>query len=228
MKRFSDVIKIAAIVLGLTAPMTAAFADQDTLPPWQLPELTAEWWQWIFSMPVSVNPNLDATGDQCMLGQRGPIWFLAGSFLQTVTRTCKVPADTAFFFPVINNVQFDSPNLCGQDSESLSVKQLRKNIKGFVDDAHDVYVKVDDHYVKRDLIRRIASPVFWTPLPADNIFGGGTDCPAGIYSPSVSDGYWLALDPMKPGSHTIHFHGESQGSTVDVTYNLTVVPVKLK
>lgn len=49
------------------------------------PELTARWWQWVFSIPSSVHPlsqkNIDPTGaDYCMVGQQGNEWFLGGVF----------------------------------------------------------------------------------------------------------------------------------------------------
>jgi len=52
--------------------------------------------------------------------------------------------------------------------------------------------------------------------------------PAGIYSPAVDDGFYVQLNPLKVGSHTLHFHAENPGFVEDVTYNLTVVPVLLK
>ena len=52
---------------------------------------TAQWWQYALSIPTSVNPLLDPTGADCMVGQRDPIWFLAGIFPGgTATRTCAV------------------------------------------------------------------------------------------------------------------------------------------
>ena len=77
MKNTRDFFAIAAIAIGLTLPIKVVSAQG--LPPGQLPELTGEWWQWALSIPASVNPNLVQTGDDtCMIGQRGPIWFLAG------------------------------------------------------------------------------------------------------------------------------------------------------
>jgi hypothetical protein len=52
--------------------------------------------------------------------------------------------------------------------------------------------------------------------------------PAGVYSPSVDDGYYVLLKPLSVGNHTLHIHAESTGFTLDVTYDLTVVPVQLK
>jgi hypothetical protein len=45
MKLLSNAIKIVSVVVGLTAPMTSAFADQGSIPPGPFPELTAQWWQ---------------------------------------------------------------------------------------------------------------------------------------------------------------------------------------
>ncbi|HJY84931.1 MAG TPA: hypothetical protein VKK81_28095, partial [Candidatus Binatia bacterium] len=44
---------------------------------------------------------------------------------------------------------------------------------------------------------------------------------------SVSDGYWLLLEPLSPGSHMLHFEGALvsgpfAGFLQDVTYNLNV------
>ena len=70
---------------------------------------------------------------------------------------------------------------------------------------------------------------------SNNTFGDAANYPAGLTSPSVADGYWLMLNPLTPGSHTIHFTGGLTLSTakgdpfdfdfrLDITYNLTVVP----
>jgi hypothetical protein len=85
-------------------------------------------------------------------------------------------------------------------------------------------------------LRRVQSKVFAVALPKDNVFdapctGAGLgDVPAGIYSPAVDDGFYVLIDPLSVGNHTLHFHAEnlSQGFTQDVTYSLTVVQVLLK
>ena len=77
-------------------------------------------------------------------------------------------------------------------------------------------------------MRFVISDPFEIALPPDNVF----DCPADIYSPAVDAGDYASLPPLGPGSHMLHFHGESDselGDFVnDVTYNLIVVPVSLK
>jgi hypothetical protein len=85
-------------------------------------------------------------------------------------------------------------------------------------------------------LQRVQSEVFVVALPANNVFdapciGAGLgDVPAGVYSPAVDDGFYVLLDSLPIGPHTLHFHAKNlrQKFEVDVTYNLTVVPVLLK
>src|SRR3977135_307904 len=107
MTRIAHVFTIIGIILGLTVAAQMAAADkEDALPP--LPALTAQWWQWALSIPTDQNPTLDTNGQDCMIGQRGSVWFLAGIFGGgTVSRTCAVPEDTTLFFPLINAINFN-------------------------------------------------------------------------------------------------------------------------
>src|SRR4051812_3952959 len=99
---------IGAIVIGLSVMVGRASAQ---VPPDQMPSLTPAWQEWALSIPASVNPVTDLNGDDCMVGQRGPIWFLAGNppGASPVARTCSVPADKTLFFPVVNAISFSLP-----------------------------------------------------------------------------------------------------------------------
>lgn len=211
--------------LGLALGGGTAFAD---IGPFS--GLSAEWWQVMTSIPTTVNPLLDSTGADCMVGQRGPVWFLAGTFLGgPAMRTCTIPEGEWLFFPVIKNYQNNSPGICGQTG-SFDVAQLRANVAPFIDAATNLSVHVDGRAV--DNLVRVKSIPFATTLPADNIFiapcGGPGTSPPGVYSPSIDDGYYSLLAPLSVGQHTLHIHGESSGFVLDVIYNLTIVPVSLK
>ena len=105
-----SVAALAGVILGIMMPTNLAFADTDAYK-----QLSGEWWQWVLSIPASVNPLLDTTGEDCMVGQRGTNWFLAGTFFGgPVTRACDIPQGATLFFPVINSVGFDTPGQCGQ------------------------------------------------------------------------------------------------------------------
>jgi hypothetical protein len=217
------------LILMLLLSAGTVFADVSPLSG-----LTAEWWQVVGSIPTPVNPGLDQTGADCMVGQRGPVWFLAGTFFNgATTRTCSVPEGEWLFFPVVNVVNYNSPNLCGQGS-SESVDVLRSVIAPIIDAAADLSVKVDGQPVNN--VVRVKSLAFAITVPADSVLNaqciaeGLETLPAAVYSPAVDDGFYTLLSPLSKGKHTVHIQGQipALGLTVDVTYNLTIVPVLLQ
>ena len=144
----------------------------------------------------------------------------------TATRDCTVPAGTAFFVPVINFVNFDSPNVCGLGPDHVPVSDLRAAVAPFIDGATNLSITVDGAAVNN--MRRIKSGVFAVTLPDDNLFdtpcafAGGV--PPGVYSPAIDDGYYAQVNALSAGAHVVHIHAESSGGfTLDVTYNLDVV-----
>jgi hypothetical protein len=235
-------LTIVGLVMGITlldrTPMADSGGATSSLP---LPALTAEWWQWAASIPDvpdARNPTLDTTGASCMVGQRGSVWFLAGFGAfgpgGSVIRACSIPEGTTLFFPVINSVYFNTP-ACGQNGQSFTVKELRQMVKGFIDIAQNLSVTVDSTRIQKGQLNRVKSIPFEAAFPVENFFGpdacaAGQPLLAGIYSPSVDDGYYASIPPLKPGEHVLHFHAESNSGAFvqDVTYNLTVVPVLLK
>src|SRR5271166_428567 len=226
-------VTMCVIGLALMIPINIAFADSENMASGEFgsfEKLSAEWQQWALSIPTSENPQLDTNGGKCMVGQRGSVWFLAGVFeggTGTATRTCSAPEGKALYFPVINSVQINAPNVCGQGPNNVSVKDLRSMAAPIIDGATNLSVTVDTITIKN--LRRVKSDVFEVALPEENVFdslcGGPGSVPAGIYSPAVDDGFYVLLNPLPVGSHTLHFHAESPAGTLqqDVTYNLTVV-----
>jgi len=226
---------VLAICAALVCSTNAADA-QTGLPP-----LTAQWWQWVLSIPTDNNPTLDTTGKDCMVGQQGPIWFLTGANFGGVTRpverSCSMPAGDVVFFPVITAFFFNTPN-CLQGPDNLTVKSMREQIKPFINSVRNMSVTVDGSPVKP---LRVDSTPFPVAIPAENIFnpdGCGTDVPfpPGVYSPSVAEGYYVKLENLKPRPkpYEIHFNAEAGSDdfgnkTVhDVTYHLTVMSVLSK
>ena len=227
-------VVIAEIGLALTMPLVKVFADADTFrgnieesASWQ--GLTSEWWQWALSIPTPQNPQVDTTGENSVVGQRGSVWFLAGVFGGgTVTRTSFLPEGKALFFPVFNDVEINTPNVCGSGSDNVPVKILRAMSAANVRGAANLSVTVDGVPVKN--FRRVQSEVFEVTLPANSIFVPlcpPSSVPPGVYSPAVSDGYYVLLNPLRVGKHTLHFYAENPAGKLaqSVTYNFTVVKV---
>ena len=221
-------VGVLAAATGALIPAHAALAQSQAYK-----DLAASWWQWALSIPASVNPLADQTGASCMIGQHGSDWFLAGTFGEsTATRDCTLPADVNVFFPVANLVAFDTPNACGQDSTPIPASIYRDLAASFIDGVAELSVTLDDQPIKG--IHRTVSKVFAVALPQDNLFAAACapfgGLPAGVYSPAVDDGYYVLLNPLAAGSHTLTIHAAhpSQGFLLDITYHLTVVPVATK
>ena len=201
----------------------------------QYGELSAVWWQWIYSFPASTNPNLATGAVDCSLGQSShsgsaSVWFLAGTFGGSTTRSCTVPRGISLFFPLLN-IEYDNVGCCTPTAPpfTYSIQQLKQLAAATQDNPLELHASVDGVPVPA---YRAQSQVFSSTLPAvDNVyqlFGStvpGANWPTTTVFPAVSDGYWVQLDPLPPGSHVIKFGGISNnGFTVNLIYNITVTP----
>jgi hypothetical protein len=232
------VLTAVAAVLPLstaTPPALAAGGDGDRCIPRVLAvnevqygmtyaDWSAAWWQWAYSLPASENPWFDETG--CLNGangQSGPVWFLTGVVNASgiAVRDCTVPHGKALFFPILN---FENDNVC--PPQNLTIAQLRQAAAAAEDSATALACEVDGRPIRNLQSFRVQSPTFDITFPDGNVFQFfGCDVPPGTYGPFVSDGYWLMLEPLSAGQHTIHFHGHVEvpfSFTLDITYHLTV------
>jgi hypothetical protein len=161
-------------------------------------EWSAQWWQSVISIPVSVNPLLDATGAYCMVGQQGPVWFLMGVGPiggGTAIRTCTIPEGVALFFPIINLADINAPAFPPFLNETVS--QLRAEIVGCMDGASKLTVTVDGVTNSPGPRQRVLSVPFVAVSPPDGLL------PAGVYSPAVDDGYYVMLKPLPVGQRLV-------------------------
>jgi hypothetical protein len=124
---------------------------------------TAEWWQYVISIPVPDNPLLDLVGTNCMVGQHGPVWFLFGVFGSTpVRRTCSIPEDRALLFPMINVGFVAFPG----DSIDL----IRAQAAPLIDAVSKLSVEVDGKAIEGLRDFRIKSVPFSIALPPNGFF----------------------------------------------------------
>jgi len=47
-------------------------------------------------------------------------------------------------------------------------------------------------------------------------------CVTGSPQLAVADGYWLLLEPLSRGEHTLHFRAASPAFSIETTYHLTI------
>jgi hypothetical protein len=210
------VIIVAAAVL---TPVTTASAQNNGLQQdgqGKYAQLTAQWWLWILEQPATGNPILDPTGADAANGQpQGGVFFLAGTFGASVARAFTVPADTALFLPLLNNVAFAPMPAPQPKPNGNQVPQLRTLYAApLIDDATGLHVTLDGVSLL-DAVARVKSPVFHVTSPDDGLLGPGTFT-------AVSDGYWLYLPPLPPGTYVLHFGGTSGDFMVDITDIISV------
>jgi hypothetical protein len=229
-QRVMTVSTIAALILtatlALATPNAKAFPVNATEFGRTYAQWSAQWWQWLLSIPASINPTNDTTGKDCNLAQSQPLFFLAGiGSGGMVKRSCTVPCGKPLFFPLLNvecsSVETHTPFFgataadrvdCAQGiMDGVGLDALKASIDG---------IDVDDslnHF-------RVPSPDFRFTMPADgNLLG----LPGVTSGSSTSDGYWLMVMPLSAGIHTLHFQaafvsGIGAGYSQDVTYKLTV------
>lgn len=194
-------------------------------------DLGAQWWQWALQAPASQSPLVDTTGENCRVGQAGPVWFLAGTQDDVpVDRACDVPAGKAIFFPVVN---FSYLAFLNDPADDRTPEYVR-----FVtdwacdsDSIRDVVVTIDGKPVARAtrfVTTADQSPLFQVQLLPDNVFGL-TESVAEelLLSPAAHQGLYIYVKPLPPGSHEIAwkatwdcYFGEQ---TQDVSYDLEVL-----
>ena len=187
----------------------------------------AKHWQWTYSFPVKTNPLLMDGNVDLSFGQpQGPVWFLGGSFapspvpgglLASADRTGTVPFGKALFFPII------TAEASTAEGNGTNRTQLSASAVSQIAPVTGLACEIDGKSIKHLDFYQFESPLFtWGPLPTDNLFGDPVNFPAGLTSPSVADGYYLMLEPLPPGPHTLHFSGGVPGFALDITYHLNV------
>lgn len=225
-------------IFGLVAMMICLFA----VPTWadddgakgslkKYGKLAAKWWQWAVETGA---PGGGPGPTDCSIGQKGKVWFLAGTFGTTEVRECNdpIPRGKSLFFPLVNAYtdNFDCEAI-GIRAEDCTVQVKRENVDSifsystmslleelYFGEGSDSYacqmsVTVDGKPVNHKYpIIRIQSPPFNLPNAPE----------------SIADGFWVLVQPLSKGDHTIQFIGGlcEDGSgplfTPDVTYNFTV------
>ncbi len=163
-----------------------------------LGEWDARWWQWVHSLPVAINPNVEMTGDECGYGQSGPVFFLPGDFTGepvTTPTICVVPEGTAIFVSVAGNscTTVEPPPYFGRNEE-----ELRACAAAATDGVTDIQASINGEEVPDLETYRTTSPLFSLAFPEDNIYG----VPAGV-ALAVADDYSFFIAPPAPGEYEI-------------------------
>ena len=207
--------------------------------------LTADLWQWITDIPKDINPLLDETGENCDVGQRGPIWYLVGTptdsqeddvnvgfaerdctilegkkiLIPIITAACSELTDEEIIRDLVNIPEGNIPEDKLKEGLALCAEEL-------IDEIDLLEFSIDGKELTNFKDFRVQSPFFKITLLEDNLF----DLPEEILFPdipqkSTADGFWVLIKGLEPGEHTIEFkRGISGEFESEIIYNLTIEP----
>jgi hypothetical protein len=190
--------------------------DGQTIAQW-----TADWWTWALQADAKTNPLLDSTGAFANVNNGGPVYFIGGTENGTAERTFAAPAaGKPILFPMLNF--FDT--LDPKNTENQLMAAFKNSVTNIFAEIDGVSIINPQSHLERtdffsmgqtkegSLIAQLGAPV-------------GSEL-----SPTKSTGYWLMIEGLSPGSHTLHFGGSSSGIpdviapfSVDVTDHITIV-----
>jgi hypothetical protein len=220
LRRLVVTLLLATCGITVLVPAASAADNPGVLPPGRnygatSGEWAARWWQWALGQPLPSNPLADETGANCAVGQSGPVWFLAGNFGGTTTRSCTVPAGKAIFFPVANAFSCNDPGVTATFGRNRVVSRT------IMKQGTNLSASLDGVPIQHLQSYQAHATSFTITLPENNVFG----IPAEACTSTAADGVYLMLAPLSAGAHTVRFHAEFPGGDpLDVTYNLVVGP----
>jgi hypothetical protein len=203
-------------------------------------EWAEAWTDWAYSYPLDTSPILDETGASCAQGQKGKVWFLAGSFFNDppipIERDCNIPAGKALFFPIVNTFTFkpEFPDP-GQNPQCLDyetdIEQLRC----------DIQTDLLRYGPDPDALLQPVLSVEVNGVPIADPFGYRVESAPGGYKyevlegslvnqvgyasgprePAIVGGYWVMLPALGPGKNVVRIYAQNvEGAVLDVTYYL--------
>ncbi|HAZ46251.1 MAG TPA: hypothetical protein DDW76_18995 [Cyanobacteria bacterium UBA11369] len=221
-----SVVPVLALTVNLLPAQAGVLAPGSAYNGKTLGEWSAEWNKYVYSIPEFTGPLWDTTGEKANINQSGDVFFLVGTFTgEPVTRKITVNENQLLFLPLVNvwNNNFGlPPNTPPQTGEELA--NFNKQV---IDGTTSLFFNLDGVALSMDQLfqHRETPPPFNVTLPENNFYGA----PAGSSSLVASDGYWLMVDPLSVGKHTISFGGSltffGQSFPQNNTYEISVVSV---
>ena len=228
----SFVTTLAAIAM-LSLGAESALAQKRTVATVVPPDATyhgatyAEWsavaTRFIMEHPVEGHPGIASPDFDVRSGQQGEVWFLGGPF-ETHERSITVPAGKALFLILLN---VDASTLEEEPFHGDTEAEQREIATFFGDHIIDLFCTINGEQVENMQDFRVSSPQFDFTAPTPWIFGA-----VGGSGTAVGDGYYVMLERLPKGEHTIHFGGAFLFTLaedgfdaylpVDMTYHVTV------
>jgi hypothetical protein len=179
-------------------------------------------WQWAVNFSTADNPREQDWDVDCSAAQSGKIWFPAGAFGSSAECTRSIKQGRAIFFPLFHRIFCTALQPVPEDYTDES--DCRADAGASIDTITNWMCTVDDTpcvWSYQDV--RAQSDVQPLNSLAGSILTDFGYAP-GIREIAIANGYWIRLDPLPPGLHTIHFTLNAPGFSLDAIYHLRVTP----
>ena len=200
---------------GVAVEAPGAAVAGKTIGAW-----SATWWQWAAALAPPGDPFTDTTGAFANVHQSGPVFLLAGSTGGSNSRKFSVPANTYVLVPLFAG-ELSQLEL-GFSETDAQVRQAAQQQANLIDGLH---ATLDGTTIPQPTLfsHSEVSPDFTFVAVANNQVGIYAVGYSGI---AVANGYFLMLDPLSPGTHTLNYGGgvSSYFIYIDETDTITVTP----
>ena len=181
--------------MGVEEP--GAYVEGKTIAEW-----TGDWWNWALSFEDELSPVSDTTGAQCGNGQKGNVWFLAGSYgSDAIHRECTIPTGKYLLIPMVNDYYY------ADTDESYSCAELNSDAEF---STKKVSVLIDGMSLKNANTHYEQTKECFKLKMYDEVFNAS------------AAGYWVMINPLTSGNHTLRVQSKEWGYQQDITYQLTV------
>jgi hypothetical protein len=206
-----------------------AIVDGRSISSW-----TKDWWSWIINGPHDpFNQSDDKIGLLSFINNGRPVFFLAGNNPFTgagnnTDRVIVVPHDKPVLVPVLNFIDVEGPGItppaAGTDYRAL-VDQTLASLLQTVNPT-TLHVSIDGKAVP-DLASHLETTDFFslgkvkpgTLLTSSDI----GIAPGSVMAADKAAGYWVMLEGLSKGVHTVSFGGSTSNFTTQTTDHLIVV-----
>lgn len=216
-------VTVAILFSSITSTSTSIYA----VPEEKQKQWTADWWKWVYSVDET-NVLLDPNGTQIMKYQPDhEAYFLTGAYNSNLTRNVTVPADKPILLPVLNGIQWctncDVLDTIGLRDKLLKYENINENalhMEATLNGKPIPYVRITSDLFDFEVTD---SKVDFIYNRISSIPDNQTDDDGRIL-PTVTDGYWVILENLKPGSYHLHTNGilKNIGYSTNVNYNLII------
>ena len=171
-------------------------------------EWSENYLQWIAAFARDSSPLSDTTGARCGARQGGEVWFLASSDgTAPVVRSCAVPAGKTLFVPIVSTMERSG-------SREPNCAAMARLAAGALARVSRLTMTIDGRPVEDLANHRLPTGECFA-LDARQGSGSGA-------KGAVADGYYVMLQPLPPGPHTIAVGARFDGTSLSTTYHLDI------